>query len=576
MNVKTVADFRSLKLYILDLSNSDIPRIDFLQKIVRRLINFSGCDTVELWLREENRFFQYYFSQKNKNSFKHNVTQLSENEDGVRIPILKDNTVISRIRLDVIQGVFDPSLPVFTDTGSFWTGDMKQLLVVLERSKIHEFYSGFTFDENIRSLALLPLIVSEENFGVLQLASRHHNYFEETEIELYERISTTLGTSIVTQSTQAALRERVKELTCLYKIAQLSEQKYMPRKELLKQIVKYLPPAWQYPEIAFSRIIFDGEVYYSPGFQEGGEKQISDIVVNGKTRGFIEVKYSEVKPEIDEGPFIKEERTLINTVAKQIALIVEQREAEIDSLRLQEQLRHADRLATIGQLVAGVAHELNEPLSNILGFAQLIQKSSNLSSQISHDIDEIVKASIYAREVIQKLVLFARQIPPKKTRIKFNQIVDDALSLLAPRCKKAAIKINRTLSSDIPEITADAVQLNQVLVNLVVNSIQAMSDGGSLTIETKMNKDHVCLIVEDTGMGISGENLNKIFIPFFTTKDINEGTGLGLSVVHGIVSSHKGTIKVKSKVGVGTKFIIHFPISMQENKEINHSGNTIT
>jgi signal transduction histidine kinase len=164
-------------------------------------------------------------------------------------------------------------------------------------------------------------------------------------------------------------------------------------------------------------------------------------------------------------------------------------------------------------------------------------------------------------------MLFARQVPPNKTSVNLNQIVEEGLYFFEARCASAGIKLIRKTTSDLPLITGDQSQLNQVLVNLVVNSIQAMPDGGKLTILTISSPDHVSLIVEDTGSGMSEEVLNKIFIPFFTTKEINEGTGLGLAVVHGIITSHKGKIKVDSILKKGTRFEIQFPILLKKSKK---------
>jgi signal transduction histidine kinase len=311
----------------------------------------------------------------------------------------------------------------------------------------------------------------------------------------------------------------------------------------------------------------DGHPYFTPGFRPEGQKQTADIVVKGERRGVVEVVYVEKKPEVDEGPFLKEERNLINAIAGQVALIVERRKAEEDRSKLQEQLRHADRLATIGQLAAGVAHELNEPLGNILGFAQLAKKDPELSKQVSKDIETIITASLHAREVIKKLMIFARQMPTQKALIDLNEVIEEGLYFLESRCAKAGIELRRVLTPDLPEITADRAQLHQVLVNLIVNSIQAMPEGGRLTIQTLAQGDHVSLVVEDTGIGMSQEVLKKMFVPFFTTKDINEGTGLGLSVVHGIVTSHGGSIDVESRVGRGTRFAVQLPLKMPEEEE---------
>ncbi|MBN1804591.1 MAG: hypothetical protein JW837_05025 [Sedimentisphaerales bacterium] len=369
--------------------------------------------------------------------------------------------------------------------------------------------------------------------------------------------------------TKAALAERVKELTCLYGIAQIAGLPDMSLEEIIQGIVGLLPPAWQYPDNTFARIILDGTPYITPGFCECRQKQTTDIIVGGIPRGVVELVYVEDKPDMDEGPFLKEERNLIDAVARQVVLIIERKQAEEDKLKLHSQLLHADRLATIGVLAAGVAHELNEPLGNILGFAQLAKKCPGIPVSAVQDIEKIEVASLHAREIIRKLLVFARQAPPKKTQVNLNQVAEDGLYFFEARCAKEDIELIRLLSPDMPEITADPGQLNQLLVNLVVNSLQSMPGTGKITVQTRFSGHNVYLIVEDTGTGMSKEVLDKIFIPFFTTKDVGHGTGLGLPVVYGIVTAHGGTINVKSKLGCGTRFEIQFPATGQINPEKN-------
>jgi two-component system NtrC family sensor kinase len=355
-----------------------------------------------------------------------------------------------------------------------------------------------------------------------------------------------------------ALRERVKELTCLYGIARVTQQP-CTLAEALQRIVELLPPAWQFCDITCARIVLDGQEFATSNFRPPRYKQVEDLVADGKRRGLVEVGYfGEV--EDDSAPFLMEEVSLIQMVAREVGITVERYEAEEQKTKLQEQLRHADRLATIGQLAAGVAHEINEPLANILGFAQLAKKSAKLPKQAADDMEKIVRNCLHAREVIHKLLTFARQMPPEKSSVNLNQIVSDGLYFLESRCAKAAIEIRRELDPNLPEIYADASQLHQVLVNLIVNAIQAMRDGGTVTLRTRSTSNSVFLTVSDTGSGMTDEVMRNIFTPFFTTKDVNEGTGLGLAVVHGIIASHNGTIEVKSELGKGSIFEIELPI----------------
>ena len=361
--------------------------------------------------------------------------------------------------------------------------------------------------------------------------------------------------------TATALQERVKELTCLLRMAEIAGKPGISMEAILQQTIALLVAAWQYPEIASARIVLDGQVHAASGFREGGHSQRSDVVVQGVTRGFVEVVYLEPRPARDEGPFLREERNLIDAVAQQVGLIVERKQAELDRAELQSQLRHADRLATIGFLAAGLAHELNEPLGNILGFAQLARKCPELPESADRDLVMIETASLHAREIIRKLLGFARQVPPEKALVNINQVVREGLLFVEARCAKSGIEVEYDLDPALPLISADAAQVNQVLVNLAVNALQAMPDGGKLRVQTETGQDHVCLVVEDSGAGMSPDVLERVFVPFFTTKNVEQGTGLGLPVALGIVTSHEGTIHVHSEAGAGTRVEIRLPMA---------------
>jgi PAS domain S-box-containing protein len=361
---------------------------------------------------------------------------------------------------------------------------------------------------------------------------------------------------------QLKLIERNKELTCLYGMAKIVANPAISLPELIQSIVEILPPAFQYPEKASARIQLNGKSYITAGFKDSQHRLHENLVIQAEKRGSIEVVYPQESaqkggPEVS---FLAEEHHLLKTIAHQVALMIEKKLADDKKLALEEQLRHADRLAKIGQLTAGVAHELNEPLGNILGFAQLAAKNTDLPEQIAGDLEHIIQASLHAREVIKKLMLFSRQVPHRKARINLNSLIADGLSFIEPRFAKTGIDFIREFDTGLPDILADPAQLTQVLVNLVVNAVQAMPDGGTLTIKTITDGPAVTLVVQDTGIGMDEEVRKQIFLPFFTTKDVDQGTGLGLSVVHGIISSHGGKIDVHSRKGKGSRFEITFPI----------------
>jgi two-component system NtrC family sensor kinase len=567
---KLAEDLRALSHRILQYASRGVLRTKFQEDVSKMIMDLSGCDAVELWVKEHGKYFRCKMEHRPDQSFPFEITTLVQNEAGEMISGLNDDPGLISLCGNIVCGRVDSTRPFFTRKGSFWVGDAKKRPTLRSEAKRKSDLPGFKIRGHYPSIALIPLFVDRENVGLLQLKSKQKYFFTEDEIERYEDLGQNLGIALAHRHAQVDLRERVKELTCLYGIARLVAEPGISLEEILQGIVELLPSAWLYAEIAFARIILDDRSYLTPSFREGKNKMAAEILVSGQRRGTVEVIYGEERPGLDEGPFYKEERNLIDTVAKEVGIIIQRREAEEDQRRLQDQLRHADRLATIGQLAAGVAHELNEPLGNILGFAQLAKKCPGLPKQAEQDVEKISTASLYAREVVKKLLMFAHQMPPQKKKINLNQLVEEGLSFFESRCAKEKIEIVCSFSPDLPEVAVDPAQLNQVLVNLVVNALQAMPGGGRLTIRTLTGQDHISLMVEDTGTGMSEEILRKIFTPFFTTKDVGQGTGLGLPVVHGIVTSHGGSVKVESKVNQGTRFKIQLPVTESQNIKLGN------
>jgi signal transduction histidine kinase len=301
--------------------------------------------------------------------------------------------------------------------------------------------------------------------------------------------------------------------------------------------------------------------YVTKGFSKSRNHITSSKQVGKKDYVVIKVGYrSSGKNKNLRNTFLAEERNLIKIVARELTLFIKRAVAEENNQKLALQLQHSKRLAFVGELSAGIAHELNEPLGKILGFAQLIKKNGALSEQQELDVDRIVKASLYTREIIKKLMLFSRQMPRQVVPVSLNAIISNILYFIDVRFQSRGVTIEEKLDPNLPQIQADPVQLSQVMVNLITNAIHAMPTGGKIMVSTKRHKKGVCLMVKDTGMGMSAEIKRKIFEPFFTTKPVGQGTGLGLSVVLGIIQEHHGSITVNSTPGKGSKFEIILPL----------------
>lgn len=350
-----------------------------------------------------------------------------------------------------------------------------------------------------------------------------------------------------------------KELSCLHAMNRIVADTDSALEDILQRILAIIPPSFQYPEQTGVRLKLDGRAMFSGAFSPQAANRIEeDVLVHKVRRGHLCVSLSGDETDGSGRTFGDTEQALLGALAKHVGWIIAKREALATKRNLERQLRHADRLAKIGQFAAGVAHELNEPLANILGFAQLAEQTPDLPESAARDLANIVKAALHGREIIKKLMIFGRQVPLQKTPVDLNQIVHDVLYFVEMSATRGRVDVRLDLADNLPLIMADPQHLKQVVVNLVVNAIHAMPGGGTLTIQTQSFDPDVYLSVSDTGQGMEPEVLRQIFTPFFTTKDVDQGTGLGLAVVHGIITAHGGVIDVRSAPGEGSCFEITF------------------
>jgi PAS domain S-box/PAS domain S-box len=232
-------------------------------------------------------------------------------------------------------------------------------------------------------------------------------------------------------------------------------------------------------------------------------------------------------------------------------------------IKMQEQLIMQDRLASIGQMASGIAHELNNPLTSVIGFSELLL-GKDLAADVREDLTTINREAKRTANVVRGLLAFARKQGTEKALVDINSSVQGVLQLRSYEQRVNNIKVNVRFAFDLPQILGNGDQLQQVFLNIIANAEQAMLEahhGGSLTIVTERVGDIVKASIGDDGPGISEENMKKLFTPFFTTKVVGKGTGLGLSICHGIVSEHGGKIYAVSEVGKGATFVVEFPIS---------------
>jgi PAS domain S-box-containing protein len=228
-------------------------------------------------------------------------------------------------------------------------------------------------------------------------------------------------------------------------------------------------------------------------------------------------------------------------------------------VRLEEQLQHAEKMASVGLLAAGVAHEVNTPLAGISSYTQLLRGQIDEKDPRQQVLEKIEKQSFRAAKIINSLLNFSRSSGTEFDRVDVNKVVGDVLSLVEHQLEAAKIRVRRELAPDLPPVRGNENRIQQVFFNLILNARDAMPRGGWLTLRTSADADTVVAVVADTGHGIRREHIRRIYDPFFTTKGIGRGTGLGLSVTYGIVQEHGGAIFVDSTPGQGTTFQVALP-----------------
>ncbi len=258
---------------------------------------------------------------------------------------------------------------------------------------------------------------------------------------------------------------------------------------------------------------------------------------------------------------LKVARAELEGWAENLEAKIESRTREIK--QMQNQLIRSEKLASLGRLVAGIAHEINNPLTGLLIFANLIKSNPQLGKALKDDVAVIINEAERCAKIVRGLLDFARESIPQKKMASLNKIMEATFALIGRQSCFQNIEVVHDYQADLPQIFIDENLMEQVFINMLLNAAESIPGAGQIFIKTYTEKDeYVCLQMTDTGTGIKEEDLGKVFDPFFTTKS-QKGTGLGLSISYGIIERHGGTIEVQSNINKGTTFIIKLPMSPQ-------------
>lgn len=359
---------------------------------------------------------------------------------------------------------------------------------------------------------------------------------------------------------ELALKERIKELTCLYEVSSIIVQS---NSELLEDtlvaIAGSLKKAFKFCELT-EIAIETGEINIA--INKNGEAKVaitSAILSFNKVNGSIKAYLPSDK--FSKKDFLFEEQQLLDSIASKIGNLLERLELKKNEISLKRQMERADRLGILGEITAGIAHELNTPLANILGFAELLQDNLKKDSKATADLEKIIQNAIFSREVVKKLMFFACEMPQEMQKVNIVPSIKNAINLLDATFRKEQVKYIVKIEEEELWLRADTIQLTQIIFNLTINAIYFSPKNGLVTIEIFQNKTHIILKISDEGTGLSETSLEKIFQPFYTTKATGDGSGLGLSVVHGIIMSHGGTIIAENNLSKGATFTVSLPKS---------------
>jgi two-component system NtrC family sensor kinase len=265
--------------------------------------------------------------------------------------------------------------------------------------------------------------------------------------------------------------------------------------------------------------------------------------------------------------FTPEELRLTEGIALQGALAIENsrlyegvKRQMAELKQTQAQLVQSTKLAAIGELAANIAHEINNPLTTVLGFASFIAERLKTDDPMREELTLIQDEAARARDIVRDLLQFSRQRDFMPETASLNHVLEQVLTMVRRQGAFGSVTVHEEYAPDLPGVEVDVSRIKQVFLNIINNAVYVMPDGGSLTIRTTATSRSVRVDFQDTGPGIAPEHRDRIFDPFFTTKPEVSGTGLGLSVSLGIVQSHGGTIEVESEVGKGTTFTVALPL----------------
>jgi len=559
---------RELQLRILDIINRYPIWKEKIENILNEIKEFTGLEAVAIRLRE-GEDFPYYATKGFPAQFVEAEKYLcTRDHKGEIIRDSEGNPYVECMCGNVICGRTDASLAFFTEGGSFWSNNTSKLLAETTDDDRQARTRNRCNSEGYESVALFPLKAGHEILGLLQVNDTRLHQFSDDTIQFFEEIGDTIGTAFSQNLAEDALRreKRVSEdyinsLPGLFYV--FDEKRFVRWNNEWNKITGYSDE-----ELAGM---------YGPDFFEGKDRTlIREQMQNTFREGASEAEVKLVTKDGRRLPYyFSGLRKTLNGKEHLIGLGIDITERK----QLEEQLRQTHKMEAVGTLTGGIAHDFNNLLFMIVGNAELALEDIPEWNPTYASLEAIKTAGLKASGIVKQLLNFSRKTDQKLIPVDAVTVIKDALKFLRSAVP-TTVEFRKHLPDNDITIMADSVQINQLLMNLCTNASQAMEKTGGileitvenecLTEDTAVNYpdlttgEHVKITVSDTGPGIDPEIIDRIFDPYFTTKEVGKGSGMGLSVVHGIVNSHNGAITVDSELGKGATYTILFPVISDE------------
>jgi len=608
-----------LAVRVMQRLNQPSTHLDAIEDILRIVREDTGFDAAAIRLREGDDFPYFMVSGFSEEFVQAERYLCARDDNGEIIRDSAGDPYLECMCGNILCGRTDPLLPFFTETGSFWTNSTTDLLASTSEEQRQARTRNRCAGEGYESVALIPLRSEGETIGLLQLNDRRRNGFTPEMIRFFEGLGESIGVALKRKKMGDALKESEGELRIRNRIAQvfLTRQDDETYAEVLRIVLdsarsrygifgsinekeelvcaSLTGETWEKCRIPDKDVVFPQDTWGGIWGRSLKEKEVffSNLPLS-VPEGHITITRALSVPIIHHGEAIgiflaankpedyeEKDIRLLQTVADSIGPVLHARlqrdRHEREKILLEKQLRLAKKMEAVGTLAGGVAHDFNNILAIIMGYAELALHDSGENRQLSANMQQILNASLRARDVVNQILTFSRREDLERRLVDILPVLREALQFIRASLP-SSIDIREEIEVKSAWVFGDSSQIYQIVINLCVNAAHAMrGENGTLEIgltEVCLNNAAAALYqdlrpgpflklsVRDTGHGMDPSVMERIFDPFFTTKKQGEGTGMGLSLVHGIVKNHEGAIFVDSKIGEGSTFHVFLPKSI--------------